>query len=171
MPQPPEMVHESATPSEILARLDLLRERYRTGLMDAAAFNDTLSAFQFTDEVGHVWAPGVNSTRWYRWDRTEWTAADPPARLNLPGMPIMFERGGIGGSAASPPAPAPEAARPAAVSSTVRVPAASVPPVTPAPAGPIAASVAPPVQAKFCPQCGAPAAGKKFCSKCGRKLG
>src|SRR5438067_7012020 len=91
MPEPHELAYKSATPKQIIARLDILRERYRVGFFTAADFNATLKAFQFRDDVGHLWAPGATSNQWYRWDMDHWTAATPPARLNVPQAVVMFD--------------------------------------------------------------------------------
>src|SRR5215470_849095 len=83
MPNLPETVRDYFTPEELGVRLDQLRRWYQQGALGAAEFNATLSVFQFNDDVGHLWAPGANSGQWYRWDRTQWTQAQPPAALML----------------------------------------------------------------------------------------
>jgi hypothetical protein len=90
MPDPPELAYESVTPEQVIARLEILRERYRIGFFTPADFNATLQAFQFTDDIGHLWAPGATTSHWYRWDRDRWTQAQPPARLNVPQSPVLF---------------------------------------------------------------------------------
>lgn len=80
---PPEIFREKTTPANVMARLRLLRTRYVEGEMSAARFNAILEAFRFVDEVGHLWSPGAQSERWYRWDRAQWTPAEPPAALAL----------------------------------------------------------------------------------------
>ena len=90
MVEPPELAYETATPAELLKRLDILRERLRLQLMSVADFNTAIKAFQFTDEVGHLWAPGATTSKWYRWDASYWTQAPPPATLRVPQAPVMF---------------------------------------------------------------------------------
>jgi hypothetical protein len=108
MPEPPEPIYDTATPEQIAARLEEVREQFRLGLMDTAGFNAALAAFQFTDEVGHLWAPGATSGQWYRWDGTGWTPAVPPARLNLPATPIMFNDLELPAATSAPPASTPD---------------------------------------------------------------
>jgi hypothetical protein len=88
MPDPPETLHQSATPSEILERLEVVRERYRMGVMDLGSFNQTLRLFQFQDAGGRLWAPGAQSGRWYQWNGREWAPGAPPERLQLPELPL-----------------------------------------------------------------------------------
>jgi hypothetical protein len=83
MPEAPEIVRESFAPEELIRRLEELRQRYSQGALTAAQFNDVLSMFQFNDEFGHLWTPGARTSGWYRWDRTQWTAAEPPRSLAL----------------------------------------------------------------------------------------
>jgi hypothetical protein len=90
MPEPPELAHETVSPDELLQRLDIVRERFRTGLITASDFNTAIRAFQFADSVGHLWAPGATSNQWYRWDGNQWTAAAPPPLLKVPQAPILF---------------------------------------------------------------------------------
>jgi hypothetical protein len=90
MPEPPELAYESVAPEVLTERLDIIRERFRTGLLTAADFNAALKAFQFNDELGHLWSPGATTGKWYRWDGDEWTAAAPPSRLKVSQSPILF---------------------------------------------------------------------------------
>ena len=90
MHEPPEIAYEMATPEQLLKRLDILRERFRTGLMSVGDFNTAIKAYQFNDDVGHLWAPGATTSRWYRWDDGKWTVATPPSRLRVNQTPIMF---------------------------------------------------------------------------------
>ncbi|MBI3914660.1 MAG: hypothetical protein HY327_10815 [Chloroflexi bacterium] len=87
MAENPESVGERMTPDQLIRRLDTFRERLKYGLMTANEFKEALRLFQFSDDVGHLWAPGATSNQWYRWDRTHWTAAPPPPLLNVPTMP------------------------------------------------------------------------------------
>ena len=149
MPEPPETVHESVSPDVVLERLDILCERHRTGLMTASDFNAALHAFQFRDPVGHLWSPGVNTRRWYRWDRDRWTEAPAPPALLVSQAPVLFtdleERMALRRQAlAASASERPQAAAPAA--------------------GPL------PAPRGVCPQCGAANPGKKFCTRCGTKL-
>lgn len=88
MPEPPELVSPTATPADILQRLELMREQYRMGLMDAASFNHVLELFQFPDVTGVLWTPGAQSGRWYQWNGREWVPGNPPERLQIPQMPL-----------------------------------------------------------------------------------
>ena len=88
MPDPPEILTPTSTPEKILERLEIVREQYRMGLMDPAAFNEVLKIFQFRDEAGTLWTPGARTDQWYRRDGTEWVTANPPARLLLPNLPL-----------------------------------------------------------------------------------
>lgn len=81
---------ERATPAEWIARLEIFRERFRLGLMDANAFKNITRAFQFNDDLGHIWMPGATSNQWYRWDRTHWSAATPPAQLIASKIPASI---------------------------------------------------------------------------------
>jgi ribosomal protein L32 len=170
MPEPPELAYETATPQQLQQRLDVLRERFRTGLLSVADFNTAIKAFQFTDAVGHLWAPGATSSQWYRWDRTQWTPATPPARLNVPQAPVMFTD--FEGSAA--------AAR--AASPTTKIcPKCGVTNIGKkfctdcgTELGLESAAAAPPPASSTtgtCPKCGAVSVGKKFCIACGEKIG
>jgi hypothetical protein len=165
---PPEPIAEKTTPQAVLARLEKIRQTYARGLLPATQFNEMLAVFQFVDDLGHLWAPGAQSNRWYRWDRTEWTPAEPPATLSLadpklsaspdwfladsgraaPPQAPPAPAGGIGGNPglAIPPAPAWSS---------------PPPPQAPLPAGRICSN----------PTCRKPVApGKKFCSSCGTPL-
>jgi hypothetical protein len=106
MHEPPEIAYETVTPDVLVKRLDMLRESLRTGMMSVGAFNTAIKAFQFKDEVGHLWAPGATTSQWYRWDLDRWTAADPPAKLLVDQSPILFDDFE---EATTPPAARPEA--------------------------------------------------------------
>jgi hypothetical protein len=134
MPDPPERVSDRATPQELIRRLDILRGHHRAGLMTAADFNAALRLFQFTDDAGDLWAPGGETGRWYRWDRRQWVAADPPASLQIPEMPLEV----LTVLEAAPPTPA-----------------VSAPPAPPQPAGIFCPNCGAPNQTKkFCTRCG-----------------
>jgi hypothetical protein len=90
-PDPPEVAHVTATPQQLVERLEILREQLRTGVLDTGGFNAALKAFQFTDELGRVWSPGATSGHWYRWDLDTWTRAEPPPSLRVPQEPVMFD--------------------------------------------------------------------------------
>jgi len=90
MPEPPEIAYENATPQQLLERLDILRERFRMGVMSVADFNTAIRAFQFKDDIGHLWAPGATSDQWYRWDLDQWTPAEPPRTLLVSQSPVLF---------------------------------------------------------------------------------
>ena len=84
----PEILNQSTTPAKIVAQLDVIRERYRMGLMDPAAFNEVLKLFQFRDAANTVWTPGAQTNQWYRREGREWRAATPPDQLMLPRLPL-----------------------------------------------------------------------------------
>ena len=88
MEEPPEMVAQTATPAQILERLEFLRMRYRMGDMNATSFNEVLKIFRFRDAGGGVWSPGAQTNTWYRWDGRRWVAGTPPERLQIPVMPL-----------------------------------------------------------------------------------
>jgi hypothetical protein len=157
MPEPPEEVDDKATPDQLLERLEVFGERHRLGLMTAAEFTAVLRLFQFTDAVGHVWAPGARTKQWYRWDRTHWTPAEPPQRLIVP--PVHFEE--LPKAAAPRPSPARQAAPGA------RTPAAAPPVAAAATSNRTAPS--PPAR-DTCPKCGAVMPGKRYCTLCGASL-
>src|ERR1700674_5702613 len=83
MPDMPETLRDHFPPEELVRRIEELRARYQKGAMASESFNAMLKAFQFNDDVGHLWTVGANSGQWYRWDRTQWTAAPPPPSLML----------------------------------------------------------------------------------------
>ncbi|RXZ42044.1 zinc ribbon domain-containing protein [Crenobacter cavernae] len=93
MPEPPEILFQTATPATILDRLDLMCDQYRMGVMDAESFNEALKLFQFRDDGGVLWTPGAQTSRWYRWDGRRWVPGSPPERLQIPPMPLSL---GIG---------------------------------------------------------------------------
>ena len=68
MHEPPEIAYETVSSEVLLQRLEMLRERLRTGVMSVGDFNAAIKAFQFRDEIGHLWAPGATSGLWYRLD-------------------------------------------------------------------------------------------------------
>lgn len=88
MMNPPEPIHDKATPEQLIRRLDIFRERYKHGLMTAAEFNEVLKLFQFTDDLGHIWSPGATTNQWYSWNLNEWTPAQPPPLLTVPDMDL-----------------------------------------------------------------------------------
>ena len=104
MPEPPETLTPTATPARIVERLDLIRERYRMGLMDPQSFNEVLKIFQFRDAGGALWTPGARSNQWYRREGHRWVADDPPAQLLLPQLPLELSP-----EPARPPLPQPPA--------------------------------------------------------------
>lgn len=131
MPEPPETLAPTATPAKIVERLDLIRERYRMGLMDPASFNEVLKIFQFRDAAGVLWTPGARTNQWYRRHGNEWVAGEPPAQLLLPQLPLEL---------------APEPARP---------PLSPPPPRAEGPREVTCRTCgAPNVGKKFCTQCG-----------------
>lgn len=109
MHEPPELAYETVTPAVLMQRLEILRERLRTGVMSVGDFNAAIKAFQFKDEIGHTWAPGATTGQWYRWDHERWTAANPPARLQVDQNPIMFDDFEAFEQAAARPASGPAA--------------------------------------------------------------
>ncbi len=109
MPESPEKVRDSFTPQELRARVEALLRLYQHGALSSAQFNDFLSAFRFNDEIGHLWSPGANSGKWYRWDRTAWTEAEPPPALMLANENMQRSAEWMltsTAAAAGPPAPA-----------------------------------------------------------------
>lgn len=144
MPEPPEVAADQVSTDELLRRLDIFRERYQAGLMTAAEINAILPLFQFTDDDGHIWAPGVQTNTWYRWDGTEWTAADPPETLTVPVMPIEVT------SVLEVEAATPERRRRRKTSR--------------------AASPRREPQDAICPNCGAAGQTARFCTRCGTAL-
>ncbi len=184
MPDIPESVTETAGPEQLTQALEIFRQRCQQGLMTAREFRELLSLFQFTDEVGHLWSPGANTGQWYRWDRSQWTAAAPPARLKVP--PALSASPSVQIPPAQPASPPPvqppvQSAVCAGCGSPLPEGAGFCPkcgrPVAPVAPTPIASpSVAPtpvaPPRPRFCPRCGAEvAAGKRFCTRCGGPLG
>lgn len=87
-PPPPESLASTVTPAKVLERFERVREQYRMGIIDVAAFNAALKLFQFPDSDGVLWTVGATSNRWYRWDGGEWQPGEPPAQLELPAMPL-----------------------------------------------------------------------------------
>jgi hypothetical protein len=142
MREPPELARDTVSADEVDRRLDTVRARYQTGLLSAAAFQSLLQSFQFKDDIGHLWSPGASSGVWYRWDPSGWTAAQPPARLNV----------------------APETAR-LIDPLVVRLPEPQV-------EGPVAAPVESAMAraADVCPNCGTPKTGSRFCTSCGTRF-
>ena len=172
MPDLPESVTETAAPEQLMQALEIFRQRYQQGLMTAREFREMLNLFQFTDEVGHLWSPGANTGQWYRWDRSQWTAAAPPARLKVPPALSASPRVQIPPAqpASSPPVqspvcagcgnPLPEGAGFCPKCGRPVSPAAPPPP-TPQP------QPRPPV----CAHCGnVVPAGARFCAHCGQEV-
>ncbi len=91
MTEPPEVFHQTATPAQILERFQLVRERYKMGMMDARTFNDLLKLFQFRDVMGVLWTPGAQSGEWYRLNAGQWTPGNPPERLRIPQLPLGLD--------------------------------------------------------------------------------
>jgi hypothetical protein len=87
-PDPPETLSLTVTPAQALARFERLREHYRMGILDLAAFNSALALYRFPDAQGVLWTVGATSNRWYRWDGKTWQPGDPPSELQLPAMPL-----------------------------------------------------------------------------------
>src|SRR5262245_28239901 len=100
-PPPPESLVQTVTPDQVVERFERLREAYRLGVYDLATFNSVLALFQFPDPAGVLWTVGATSNSWYRWDGRAWQPATPPARLQMPPMPLEFAP-----DAAAPPLPA-----------------------------------------------------------------
>ncbi len=88
MPDAPELLSQTSTPQVILDRFELLRDRYRMGLIDAGSFNELLKIFQFRDAGGVLWTPGAKSREWYRWTGRDWTPGNPPDQLVIPAMAL-----------------------------------------------------------------------------------
>jgi len=86
----PVATAEQATPAQWIERLEIFRERFRLGLLNESQFKEISSAFQFTDTLGHLWMPGATTNQWYRWDRTKWSAASPPAQLGASNLPLAI---------------------------------------------------------------------------------
>ena len=90
MMERPETSVEQATPTEWIERLEIFRERFRLGLIDETQFKEIVRRFQFTDNLGHIWMPGATTKQWYRWDRTKWSVASPPAQLGASDIPLAI---------------------------------------------------------------------------------
>lgn len=90
MPATIEPCVERAAPDEWLERLQIFRERFRLGVIDEEKFKEITRAFQFKDDLGHIWMPGAASDQWYRWDRKQWTAAQPPGQLTANDIPLAI---------------------------------------------------------------------------------
>jgi hypothetical protein len=182
MPELPERIRDSFTPQELMARVEALRRLHDRGAMSAAQFNDFLAAFRFNDEIGHLWMPGANSGKWYRWDRTGWTQSEPPQALMLvnEGMQHSAEWMVTAGAAtAGHPSTQKTGATAAAdilcPSCGVRVKTGQK--FCTACGKPISAAKAalllppPPPPQPVCPKCSKPVTpGKKFCAACGAAL-
>src|SRR5436190_4637624 len=108
MPEIPEKARDAFPADELVRRMRQLRELHQSGAISAVDFNAFASAFQFTDDIGHLWTVGANSDQWYRWDRTEWTAAQPPTSLWVANADLQASSEWIitAGGAASRPASA-----------------------------------------------------------------
>lgn len=91
MPHTPEPVYETVTPAELSERLEMVRERFRTGVINAESFNVVMKQFQFRDTLGHLWSPGATTGKWYRWDGHRWIPDSPPSTLNVPQAPVMVD--------------------------------------------------------------------------------
>ena len=90
MTEPTGATVEQATPAQWIERLEIFRERFRLGLINETQFKEISRAFQFTDNLGHLWMPGATTNQWYRWDRTKWSAVSPPAQLGASEMPLAI---------------------------------------------------------------------------------
>lgn len=90
MTEPTEATVEQAAPAQWIERLEIFRERFRLRLIDEIKFKEILRSFQFSDNLGHIWMPGATTNQWYRWDRTQWSAAAPPAQLTASEIPIAI---------------------------------------------------------------------------------
>jgi hypothetical protein len=185
MPELPESLRECFTPEELSRRVEALRLRFQQGAMTAETFRGVLGAFQFTDDVGHLWAPGANSGQWYRWDRTQWTPAQPPPSLMMAKTDLQTSSAWITTEGVAKSAPAqPVGARGAATSSTqtgaspAKLQCASCKRTFDSGAfcsecGGKLEVVTPRAPARnVCASCGAALTlGKKFCTKCGKPVG
>lgn len=125
---------ERASPNEWLKRFEIFRERFRLGLIDEIRFKEITRAFQFKDDLGHIWMPGAASARWYRWDRKQWTAAAPPGQLTANDIPLAIAVA-WGYRIPEPPAPYKNHVAPSPESNPPPPAHATVPP---APRGPLA---------------------------------
>ncbi len=108
-PPPPESLTALVTPTSVLTQFDRIREQYRMGVLDLAAFNEALKLFQFPDSDGVLWTIGATSNTWYRWDGNAWQPGDPPALLQLPAMPMELAPETEQPALPAAPAPAPPA--------------------------------------------------------------
>jgi hypothetical protein len=174
----PETLHDHFTPDEIVRRLRELRLRYQKGAMTAETFRGLLGAFQFNDEVGHLWTPGANSGQWYRWDRTQWTPAQPPASLvmakaDLQSSSAWITTEGVAKSAAVQPTSATGSAAASGKLQCANCKQIFDSGAFCAECGGKLEAVPPPAPAtNVCASCGAALLlGKKFCTKCGKPVG
>ncbi|MCI0476993.1 MAG: hypothetical protein L0Y55_12160, partial [Anaerolineales bacterium] len=84
-------------------------------------------AFQFNDDLGHIWMPGTTTNQWYRWDRSQWRVATPPSQLSAPAMPIAISFA-WDQQVPAPPAPPAPTKNQVALSAPPRVDAPPAPP-------------------------------------------
>ena len=195
---PPEPVLTRLSPDEIRLRLDELRSRYEHGAITQDLYKGLCGKFRFRDAAGYLWSIGAASSRWYRWDLTAWTDAEPPAELyfsdetledtpawltteraaNEPAAPHQY-RCACGVVTEKPTKFCPECGAPR---SGLRPSAPPAPaPVSrataqPQPQRPVqAAPPPPPAQVAAnpsCPKCGRPInPNHKFCRACGYQIG
>jgi rRNA maturation endonuclease Nob1 len=147
MPEMPEAVRDFFTPQELQNRMEAYRRLHQGGAISAAQFNDFLAVFRFNDGVGHLWTIGATSGKWYRWDRTQWTQAEPPPSLTIANENLQKSGAWVitmpAASAGSPPGPK---------------------------ASSDGGSASVPANALQCTKCGQKSASGAFCSACGGKL-
>ena len=159
---------ERGTPAQWIERLEIFRERFRLGVIDETKFDEVMRAFQFTDDLGHIWMPGATSNQWYRWDRKRWTAARPPQQLASSKMPSVLVL------AWNPKFVAPiEIDKPPdqAAAAPFRTAPLRMEPERAPVAPPSSAPTAPPLARSTCPHCGEsyiPPA--RFCPNCAQPL-
>ena len=165
--QTPENILQRVTPDRVMRALVMFRSRYDRGLIPPEEFNRLVASFQFVDELGRYWSPGANSGRWYRWDRTEWAAAEPPATLLVGDLPFTHTADWV---STQGPAPAPRPVAPPIPAGPRCSCGAVLNPSSPfCPDCGRRSSPDPPQVRCSNPGCGAPIpAGKKFCAKCGQ---
>jgi|WetSurMetagenome_2_1015567.scaffolds.fasta_scaffold881627_1 hypothetical protein len=66
------------TPEELEKTIKMVKEAYKTGLIESIDLDRFLLDFKFRDEVMQYWTIGIQTEKWYYRSRTGWIEASKP---------------------------------------------------------------------------------------------
>jgi len=82
-PGPPISPIETYSAPEILDQITTLNRRFQSGQLDERTYTNILNKSMFKDGWNRIWAVGVNTLQWYRYNDGQWVKDTPTGNLSF----------------------------------------------------------------------------------------